>query len=84
MGSVKIVVPRGIRVELEGFVVMGSRDSKVDDDNALPGAPTLRVRGVTVMGSVDIVEGERRVSPELPRWQGVRSSVQELPGGSGR
>jgi hypothetical protein len=67
MGAVKIIVPRGIRVELEGFAVMGSRDSKVDDYDALPGAPTVRVRGLTVMGSVEIVEGKRREYPELLR-----------------
>jgi hypothetical protein len=73
MGSVKIVVPRGIRVELEGFALMGSRDSKVDDDEILPGAPIVRVRGVTIMGSVDVVSDQRQWSgaslprPERPR-----------------
>jgi hypothetical protein len=73
MGSVKIVVPRGIRVELEGFALMGSRDSKVDDDEILPGAPIVRVRGITVMGSVDVVSaphqwsGGSLPSPDRPR-----------------
>ncbi len=60
LGAVKIIVPRGALVEMEGFALMGSRDSKVDDDEALPGFPLVRVRGLALMGAVDVVsEGEQ-------------------------
>jgi hypothetical protein len=58
MGAVKIIVPRGTPVEMEGFAIMGNRDSKVDDDEALPGSPIVRVRGLVVMGAVDVVSDD--------------------------
>jgi len=58
MGAVKIIVPRGTLVEMEGLTIMGNRDSKVDDDDALPGAPVVRVRGFTLMGAVDVVDDD--------------------------
>jgi Domain of unknown function (DUF1707)/Cell wall-active antibiotics response 4TMS YvqF len=59
MGSVKIIVPEGTQVEMEGFALLGSRDTKVDDAHVLPGGPIVRVCGVTVMGSVDVVSDVR-------------------------
>jgi len=58
MGAVKIIVPRGTPVEMEGFAIMGNRDSKVDDDEVLPGSPIVRVRGLVVMGAVDVISDD--------------------------
>jgi hypothetical protein len=58
MGAVKIVVPPGTPVEMEGFAFMGARSSKVDDDAALPDLPVVRVRGLTVMGSVEVISSD--------------------------
>lgn len=55
MGQVKIIVPPGTPVEMEGFALMGTRDSKVDDQELLPRAATVRVRGLTIMGSVEVI-----------------------------
>ena len=60
LGALKIIVPFGTPVELEGFTVLGNRDSKVDDADDLPNVPTVRVRGMTVLGSVDVVNDEPR------------------------
>ena len=65
MGAVKIIVPPGINVELEGFTILGSRESKIDDEDALPGAPTVRVQGLTVMGAVNIVGDDRPDPAEI-------------------
>lgn len=59
LGALKIIVPFGTPVELEGFTVLGNRDSKVDDADDLPNVPTVRVRGMTVLGSVDVVNDDR-------------------------
>lgn len=71
LGAVKIIVPRGALVEMEGFSIMGSRDSKVDDDEALPGFPIVRVRGLAVMGAVDVVsedeQGLEKIAARLER-----------------
>jgi hypothetical protein len=56
LGAVKIIVPPGIQVELEGFTILGTRDSKLDDEDVVPGAPIVRVRGLTVLGAVNVEE----------------------------
>jgi hypothetical protein len=55
MSSVEIIVPPGLAVETEGAAVMGTFEH-IDraPAHADPEAPLLRVRGLTVMGSVEI------------------------------
>lgn len=81
MGAIKIVVPRGTLVEMEGFAIMGNRDSKVDDDEVLPGSPVVRVRGVVVMGAVDVVcydpHGMDKIEAHLDRFRERLEARQE-------
>ncbi|CAN5812109.1 hypothetical protein BH23GEM8_BH23GEM8_09250 [soil metagenome] len=57
MGAVDIIVPPGLRVECEGFGLLGGFDDlNQDGDTGDPDRPTLRVRGVAVMGGVGITE----------------------------
>lgn len=55
MGGVDIIVPPGITVETSGFGVMGGFDGHsqtiASDD---PSAPVLRIRGLAVMGGIDV------------------------------
>jgi hypothetical protein len=52
LGSVKIWIPQGISVEVDGATVLGSRS--IAEDAPLPGAPLVRLRVDTVVGSVKI------------------------------
>jgi hypothetical protein len=52
VGSVKVWIPHGIAVEVDGSSVVGSRS--VEEDVARVGAPVLRLRVDTVVGSVKI------------------------------
>jgi hypothetical protein len=54
VGSVKVWVPRGVRVEVEGSSVLGSRQVHEDDARDYPNAPLLRLRIDTVVGSVKV------------------------------
>jgi class 3 adenylate cyclase len=54
MGGIDIVVPEGIPVELDGFVLMGGREDKVKDVPAVPGAPTVRVNAYGMWGGVTV------------------------------
>lgn len=58
-GTVKVVVPAGIDVDVTGTPVFGTRKGAgaVDDDAALPGAPTVRVRAVPIFGTVKVLRG---------------------------
>lgn len=55
MGGVDIIVPPGVTVETAGFGCMGGFDGHsqtVDTDD--PSAPVLRIRGLAVMGGIDV------------------------------
>ncbi|MEU9884219.1 DUF1707 domain-containing protein [Sphaerisporangium sp. NPDC051011] len=70
MGSVKIIVPDGVDVELEGVAIMGEK--KVHVIEAPPGqnVPVVRVRAYVVMGEVKII-GDSRAKPirrALAEW----------------
>src|SRR5258708_35556454 len=54
MGSVDVIVPFGVEVELEGIAIMGSKDAKLTGPPPLPGAPVVRVNAFTAMGSVTV------------------------------
>jgi len=55
MGGADIIVPPGLPVECDGVAILGSfdhlEDAMVSDD---PNAPLLRIRGLSLMGSVDV------------------------------
>jgi hypothetical protein len=65
MGGVEIIVPPGLRVESDGFALMGgfehSGGSPASSD---PSAPLLRISGLAIMGGVDI---QVRLSGESAR-----------------
>jgi len=52
LGSVKIWIPRGISVTVDGDTVLGSRT--IADEAVRPGAPLLRLHIDTVIGSVKV------------------------------
>jgi class 3 adenylate cyclase len=66
MGSVEIIVPEGVDVELTGFNLMGSKESRVDEGARRPGAPLIRVNAFVLMGSV-LVRNKRASSRNRPR-----------------
>lgn len=53
MGGVDIIVPPGVRVESNGFALMGGFES-VDQGPPNPDAPLIKVNGFVCMGGVDI------------------------------
>ena len=52
LGSVKIRIPQGIAVDVDGASMVGSRT--IADSAAVPGAPLLRLHIDTVVGSVKV------------------------------
>ena len=51
MGGVDIIVPEGVPVEIDGFVLMGGLEDKTRS-GAAHGAPMLRVKGYGMMGGI--------------------------------
>jgi hypothetical protein len=52
LGSIEIIVPEGVEVDLGGFSLMGSKDCRTNDALVHPGAPLVRVQGYSLMGSI--------------------------------
>lgn len=81
MGGVEVVVPPGLAVESHGFAIMGGFEGhdqpSADPD---PDAPRVRIRGLAVMGGVEI---SRRLPGESAR-DAKRRRKAELAAGRGQ
>jgi class 3 adenylate cyclase len=53
MGGVSVIVPEGIAVESEGFILMGGRSNRVKG-TPLPGSPLVRIKGYGLWGGVEV------------------------------
>ena len=54
-GEVIIIVPPGIRVQLEGSGILGEFSGQLDpDEDCAPDAPLLRITGESVLGEVSV------------------------------
>jgi hypothetical protein len=54
-GGVEVIVPPGLNVECHGVGIMGGFEHVPETSLPVnPGAPTLRVTGVALMGGVDV------------------------------
>ena len=61
-GSVEVIVPEGVRVDMEGIGIFASRqcDACVDNPAAEEGAPVVEIRGVSLFGSAKVVRPDQR------------------------
>jgi hypothetical protein len=55
LGSVTVVVPEGLGLEVEGSAVLGSFDHLVQDPASARDRRRVRIRGSAVLGSVEIL-----------------------------
>jgi class 3 adenylate cyclase len=62
MGSVDVVVPAGVAVELDGMVVMGGSGDRTRPGEVLPGTPLVRVHARGLWGGVGARTGRPRGS----------------------
>ena len=54
MGTIHVVAPEGVEVEVEGFALMGVTRRKLRPALPAPGAPRIRVRAFALMGEITI------------------------------
>lgn len=62
MGATRILLPPEVNVHLKGRGVMGNFDRSVLGEGT-PGAPTVRIRGFSLWGSVSVIRKARRSRP---------------------
>lgn len=77
LGTTVVLVPVGVRVEANGMSLLGSREEHIA--GAIAGAPTVRVRSLGVLGSVEIGHGDNgrvpaAVVPVVPVRPGRRAA----------
>jgi predicted membrane protein len=56
MGEQRLIVPKGVDVELRGLLVMGETHLDVTPQPARPGTPRLQVHVAGAMGEVRITD----------------------------
>jgi class 3 adenylate cyclase len=80
-GGVKIIVPEGFDVELQGFSIMGGRSIRMRDVPRVPGSPRIVVRGISVMGGIDVRSRPNRSGRQIAQAlsEGVQNVVDALP-----
>jgi hypothetical protein len=67
MSNVKIYVPRGVTVALEDASILSSSEDTRQGVPLLAHNPTVRIRGVSVMSSIEVLDEEPRGFLSLPR-----------------
>lgn len=54
MGGVEIIVPPDVRLETDGFAIMGGFEDQLKEPSSrAPDAPVIRVHGLAIMGGVE-------------------------------
>lgn len=59
MGSIDIIVPDGVQVDVSGLSVIGSIKNRVSDPED-PNCPVLKIRGITLLGGVKVKPPRKR------------------------
>jgi hypothetical protein len=54
LGGSDVIVPRGVRVEVDSTDVLGGNELKIDEDAVVPGSPVVRLRTYSIMGGNDV------------------------------
>jgi hypothetical protein len=65
-GGVEIRVPDDINVKVDGFGFMGAFEERLPSRRHIPGAPTVRITGLAIMGGVE-VKGPKKPKKNILR-----------------
>ena len=65
MGCLEVIVPPGVNIDVSGLPLLGGFEDKAGAGE--PGAPTLRVRGMAVMGGVEVKRKNPRSASKSSR-----------------
>lgn len=74
LGDLKIILPPGLPADVDCSTFMGSINDK--SKAGVPGAPTIRVTGATMMGGISVLtkvprrEGEDSLRAQMRSWLG--------------
>jgi Domain of unknown function (DUF1707)/Cell wall-active antibiotics response 4TMS YvqF len=75
MGAVRVIVPEGIDVDVNGIAIMGAKTLRITSARPLPGSPVIRVTALALMGEVSVVTKSPKVKAGL---SDLRSELGDL------
>lgn len=68
MGAIRVIVPEGIDVDLDGLAIMGAKTMRIGNTSPLPGSPMIRVTALALMGEVSVVtKAPKGALPDLEK-----------------
>lgn len=76
MGTVEVIVPEGVEVDLGGVAIMGAKAMKLGGPIPPYGAPIVRITGLALMGEIKV-----RNQPSLMERAWKRLSGEDGPTG---
>jgi hypothetical protein len=79
MGSVEVIVPEGVEVDLGGVAIMGSKEMKMNGSAPAQGAPIVRITGLAVMGAIIVSNHPRLMGRRVGRRLDSTPHETELP-----
>jgi len=74
MGGGEIRVPHGVDVQVSNFALMGGNGVELGDEVAPPGAPTVHIRLVSIMGGSDVARGRKPTREDRRRERELRKA----------
>jgi hypothetical protein len=80
MGGGEVRVPHGGAVQVSNFALLGGNDVKLGDEVAPPGAPTIHMRLVSIMGGSEVTRGRKPTKEERRRERALRKARRRDPG----
>jgi len=70
LGTVEIIVPEGVEVDLRGIAILGERRDRTDG-TVIPGAPVVRIDGLALLGDVVVRHPKPKERIHLPDGRGA-------------
>jgi hypothetical protein len=80
MGGCEVRVPHGVDVHVSGFALIGGNDVKLGDEVSAPGAPTIHLRLISIMGGSEVARGRKPTKEERRRERKLRRARRRDPG----
>lgn len=74
MGGGEVYVPHGVNVQVSNFALMGGNGAELGDEVAPAGAPTIRIRLVSIMGGSSVYRGRKLSREERKRRRELREA----------
>ncbi|HEY0584061.1 MAG TPA: DUF1707 domain-containing protein [Chloroflexota bacterium] len=68
LGTVDVIVPAGVEVELEVHAVLGSRDVRTAATAPAPGAPVIRITGVVLLGALNVRDAADQAAAHIDAY----------------